>query len=377
MEPNRYRIPLAAVLILASLFHLNAQNGVDAGLYMSGKGLGLSVDIFGKSTTEFTSVSVFSDMHGVVTGKHDSPGIRANLIRNFIFNDSCLDGGGKCLFYGGPGITAGYSRDNGKDFGPVVALSGHLGVSFMFEKISFSIGMTADLGLHLLTNNNLNSNKLTFYKDGIFHALVPEVRLCVPLVNRLINNGLSVNSRPSRFVFSVEQGILSTVYEKYDNTYINSDGSRNSYKGINWSSHINSLMLISLGYAVSDCFILRMSTGYAGLHKSARDIPLTFGALYAPRSVFSSGMNFFADAGAGFGGSSSRSRDFVSRIGCGRRFAMGNGGKSIDLNFSAVVAYYRPDCITSRYSGEIISGDDILDSGSWILGPMLTFTFNI
>ena len=86
MKPDLDRLVSVVALFIASALCLNAQNGVDAGLFMSGKGIGIAFNICEKSPSEFTAVTVFSDMHGVVTGKNDTPGLRANLIHNFLFN---------------------------------------------------------------------------------------------------------------------------------------------------------------------------------------------------------------------------------------------------------------------------------------------------
>ncbi len=377
MKPDWKKTLLCVAACTVSALFLGAQTGVDAGFSTGGRGAGLTADIYRKNSPEFTSVTVVADLHGVVTGKDINPGIRANMIHNFIISSKDLDGGGKYLFYGGPGITAGYTRDNGMDFGPVAALSGRLGMSFLFNRITVSLGVTADLGLHLLINNQFTDKELSLYKDGIYHAFVPEMRLMVPMGKRSCGNGKNLTGRPSKAVFSVEQGILTTFFERYDNSYLNSDRARNSYSGDRWSDHINSMMLISFGYAFTDRFLVRMSTGYAGMHDDARDIPLTAGAAFFPQGRNCSGFQIFADGGLGLAGSSSRSNDFLSRAGGGWRFTLGGGKKSLDLNLYGICAYYKPDKITSKYSGEIITGKDILDSGSWLAGIGFSIAFNL
>lgn len=159
-----------------------------AGLFNSLKGFGLSVS--NKiDEDEFNSLELFADFYGLLSGRSEYPGIKFNythskVLKTWIGSDIAT------ALYAGPGVTAGYVRDYQKgyyelrkfvftqNYGAAAGLSGTIGFRFLFSRrISIDLSWTAELGLHLRKDEKLDTFQLRFYRNGLFLAPYPQLKL--------------------------------------------------------------------------------------------------------------------------------------------------------------------------------------------------------
>lgn len=178
-KSRRVILALAAILVLAGMrstdLHAQECPRIDIGVYQSPKGFGLSIEPF-KDSLSFNSYTILADMFGVLTGDYVSPGFKFTYCRKFIFKqhtskDYKLD------LYGGPGLTAGMSRDFHDPMGFTAGLHGALGGRYSYaRKISISLEISSDIAFKMHTDQR-GATEMGFYKAGIIHALYPEVRI--------------------------------------------------------------------------------------------------------------------------------------------------------------------------------------------------------
>lgn len=148
-----------------------------AGLFNSYKGFGLSFMREGKDRQDY-SFTLIADIYGLPSGTVEKPGIKGNFSRIYMM-DLIPAGFADVRIYAGPGISVGYVHDRGKgNPGFVGALSGTAGLHADFGRnISLQFGFTAEFGLHYRTDERFDIKDLSFYKNGIFESLYPELTI--------------------------------------------------------------------------------------------------------------------------------------------------------------------------------------------------------
>lgn len=172
---------LAILLFLVSIPAISSARGWSAGPFSSPKGFGFSAD---RQITDsrFLSMSVYLDNFDRMLANNGSPGVAANVSQNIIFfrftppeTDACL--------YAGPGVSFGYVRDRGDDHpGPMLAASGTFGAKFTFKRgIAVDLSLTGAAGIHLDIGEDASGTKLSLYKRGMTHTLLPQVKIMFPL----------------------------------------------------------------------------------------------------------------------------------------------------------------------------------------------------
>ena len=173
------RMQLCISTVLMLCFCLGARAGDRfAGLYNSPKGFGLSF-CTERHESSFNTYSAVADLTGVITGEHSAPGIYFNYSRNTVLR-SGVKGDALCVLYAGPGVSAGYLRDAGKEsYGAMVALSGTLGGRFLFgDRIALDLSINADLGVHLREKDHKGDGiGLFLYKNGLFRTILPQLKI--------------------------------------------------------------------------------------------------------------------------------------------------------------------------------------------------------
>lgn len=154
-----------------------AERTYSVGTFHSPKGFGITLS---KQTKPeyFTDFEAIVDMMDVWSGLRASTGTKCTFTHNMFLGRGVVDNDVLAEFYAGPGLTAGYARDMGKDFGVIAGLSGVVGCRLSFEcgmQISLDFGM--DIAAFISENNRYNNLELSFYKGGVKHFLYPQIKI--------------------------------------------------------------------------------------------------------------------------------------------------------------------------------------------------------
>lgn len=125
--------------------------------------------------TVFIELNAGIDLLEVLDGRTAKPGAKARLTYNFIFWNRKYESGTMSL-YAGPGISAGYVRNEGT-FGPAIGICGQFGLeySFITRPLILSISIVPSVALHMKPEGIDYS--LDFFKKGFLYSLSPSLGL--------------------------------------------------------------------------------------------------------------------------------------------------------------------------------------------------------
>ena len=156
--------PLRAAAQKAELGIMSSPRSAGIALLLSGKGGSRSL------------IRTYVDLYKVIDGTCKSPGYKIDYhILYPLFDRSCPDGLSFHLS-AGPGVTAGYVRDRGKEIGAAAGLSGVVSIAIVFRSVTVSAGFSAALGCHM-NFSNIHENTLEFYKNGVYQSYIPEITI--------------------------------------------------------------------------------------------------------------------------------------------------------------------------------------------------------
>lgn len=166
---------LSFVLVL-SLFQVKearAGGHSVAGLNFSQKEAGI---VFGRLGDDyFNEIKASVDLSGVMRGWVDFPGYKVSFARHITLYQKDIPSGSNMRIIAGPGVMAGYLRDNDTRYGTTLALSGHLGVMFVTPRsVILQLRFSTELGLHHTKAPN-GGNVLRPYYNGLIRSYMPEL----------------------------------------------------------------------------------------------------------------------------------------------------------------------------------------------------------
>ena len=172
---NKLRILLIPVLTLMLLS--NTARAWDGRTYLGGwfstKGVGVTA-VFAKDSY-FHEVRLAADLAGLIRGRADFPGIRAEWNMNYYFAGWTPYDGFRIRLYAGPGAMLGYVDDGDSGRGVTAALSGTIGGAFwFFGPVCITVGFTGALGCHAAFTDS-HDTTLTLYTTGLKNILTPEI----------------------------------------------------------------------------------------------------------------------------------------------------------------------------------------------------------
>lgn len=183
------RTYLIACLLLASVTAAAGTKEWSAGLYSSLTGIGLQAQLPSGEGREMDIISVLADTYGLLSGCTTDIGVRLGYTHDYIISTYVADGF-TMDFHAGAGLTIGYVHDgeNGsilgtgealqKEMGVMAALSGSIGLRFDFtRKVAIDFGLSANPGVHLRMDRENGSMYLSFYRNGLFQALLPHISI--------------------------------------------------------------------------------------------------------------------------------------------------------------------------------------------------------
>ncbi len=149
--------------------------GVRAGGTFSFKGSGISVLLDGPGNT--SRYRIFVDFTDLLNGSTRQCGYQADYALLYSLTRWDLADGLVVRPYVGPGMQVGYIRDWRKSRGVTLGVTAAAGFRLDFRRnVCLDFGLTFEAGFHLEAHSRYDT-RLTFYRNGLFRAPVPELGL--------------------------------------------------------------------------------------------------------------------------------------------------------------------------------------------------------
>lgn len=163
---------IAIILAVASLHTASAQKNT-LGTSWSLSGIGVTYERHTSENT-FAQLAVQAEMGEMFIGRTPYSGLSAAFTWNHIFAQVESRGGTPVLFYAGPGLAAGASKDLNGPRGLYFGLKGRVGMMCVFERgINISVSLAPTLGIQL-TKDDENFITRT-YRNGLLQSVLPEI----------------------------------------------------------------------------------------------------------------------------------------------------------------------------------------------------------
>lgn len=180
----------AIALMILSVTCAEAQT---LGIFNSPKGFGItSLFKAGNSGDSFDCMTIYADIYGLPLERADYPGVkicynRCNVVGAFERASS------QQFLYVGPGISAGYVHDFDRSVSSMVKLSHNPGMCLSLscrfgflvqvpkKGINVDFSMQLEAGMHLRQDEILKQKDLTWYQNGLYQALYPQLSITFDL----------------------------------------------------------------------------------------------------------------------------------------------------------------------------------------------------
>lgn len=173
-------------------------------------------------------------------------------------------------------------------------------------------------------------------------------------------------ARPaSRLTFGAEWGFNAQVIDYHRFTYKDQYGSIVPDRHDGFLYNGNLYILVNAGMIVSDKSIVGIQSGYEGIARSRKIIPVRLKYSYLPSGIMSDGALLFAAAGVGFPGDrhSTPVPSIVGQLGAGYRKNLADK-TNIEIYCSFKATYDHPGII-DRASSEYVPVDRIIKNDAF------------
>ena len=175
-------------------------------------------------------------------------------------------------------------------------------------------------------------------------AISPQGALSVP------SECIKVN----RFVFGVEWGYTSSLFNVYHNNYLSPEGIRVDDKGVDFHYYSNGHIQAGASYAFARKFEVGAYLGFIGVSQERRLVPITLRSTYYFDSYLSDGFFCYLDGGPALG--ENQNVTLIGKIGGGYRVKLSNRF-SLDFLLSFHICSDHPKIFNS--DDQQITGDDL------------------
>ena len=149
----------------------------------------MSAVFTGREEGAVNVITLYADTYGMASNRTREAGVVASYTRNYIFKT--IDAEYAIFdFYAGAGAASGYVHDFERGFfnktnieltrerSVMAALSGNIGAHAEFgRRLSLELSFRADVGIAMRRNRSNGAMLLSFYKNGIFQTLYPQLTL--------------------------------------------------------------------------------------------------------------------------------------------------------------------------------------------------------
>lgn len=150
-------------------------------------------------------------------------------------------------------------------------------------------------------------------------------------------------ARAGDFTYGIEWGGSVAVAEYHDYNYLIESGYRMDDASFSFGGKVNAFFLVNAGYVFAERFQVSLYSGYEGVDKNVRVVPIVLRGTFFNNGYKSDG--FLAYAGGGVGITDVERRSVVlGRLGAGYRFVISKA-TCMDILFSANLAIRNPDLL--------------------------------
>lgn len=178
------RILLIITLLCISTGAVSAQGRVErVGVVNSLKEFGFSIGVRqGHDSSLYNTFSLKADMEGIFLGMEMIPGVKFSYTHQNFMKKGSFRGGEAlyALFFGG-GFCGGYVKDSGGEWlghGPMAGLAADAGALFLFPcRIDIMLSLSGEFGLYLRKDQRYGSTELSWYRNGVVKAWIPNVTI--------------------------------------------------------------------------------------------------------------------------------------------------------------------------------------------------------
>lgn len=170
----RSGICLAALTaLLLSSVSMRAQSKSIGGSF-SFTGISFSYEHRLPKDNSFIAVELKAENNEMEFGRSNHPGVSASATWNVVIKEWMSSENNAISLFAGPGAIIGYGADFKTADGAFFGLKGRVGIECSFSRnVIISACMTPILGSHITISND--SMRMTYYKNGLLYALVPEI----------------------------------------------------------------------------------------------------------------------------------------------------------------------------------------------------------
>ena len=173
--------------------------------------------------------------------------------------------------------------------------------------------------------------------------------------------------KPESLHFGAEWGLSYPVISGTHATFLTEDGYLVENKELKVNEHINALVLGSIGIDLSRRFGLYVLSGYMGVTKGERVVPVTLRGVCSLSDRLT-GSSIYAEAGGGF----RKGNKTTGIVRLGYIFSYGLTDRlSLNFNAGSIISFSHPD-IYDKYSGRYVPKPDLGLSNSLNVGAALT-----
>ena len=196
------------------------------------------------------------------------------------------------------------------------------------------------------------------------------IKLILVIVSALISACPDAGAtRPVKFRYGAEWGIGVNMLSAINGSYITEEGYLVESDELKHSCHANGCVYAFAGAEISRSLGIRLYSGYMGLTRKERVIPVSMRILWNFNgNAAQTSSSMFAEAGAGFRKGFRTSA--VGKLGYSYRYRL-SGHAALELNAGGQVSYSHP-YLYDKYSGHYVTEDKLGISRSLNAGIFMT-----
>ena len=184
-------------------------------------------------------------------------------------------------------------------------------------------------------------------------ASAPEGSLCASVPSAAASH-FAKGTKVNRFVYGVEWGYTSSLFNIYHNNYLSQEGIRVDERGFDFDYSSNGHVLAGVSYAFARRYEAGAYLGFIGVAQDRRLFPVSLRATYYFDSYLSDGFFSYLDGGVAFG--ENQDATLIGKLGGGYRMKL-SGHFCLDFLLSFHICSDHPKIFGS--DDQQITGDDL------------------
>ena len=185
-------------------------------------------------------------------------------------------------------------------------------------------------------------------------AFTPEGSRCASVSSFRASAQPAAGAKVNRFVFGVEWGYTSSLFNIYHNNYLSPEGIRVDDKGFEFDYSSNGHILAGVSYAFARKYEAGMYLGFIGVAQDRRLVPLSLRATFYFDSYLSDGLFCYLDGGPAFG--ENQNVTLIGKLGGGYRMKLSDHF-CLDFILSFHICSDHPNIFDN--DDQQITGDDL------------------